>query len=494
MVARGLRTIVLVRSSVARIVGRWALAAALLFAVVVTYTRFLVVNPTTVALTLLLLIQWLAATGGLSVAVGTSVAAALCFNYYFLPPVGGFTIADTQNWVALAAFLVTALIGSNLADRLQAARTSSERQGGELALLYDLGQRLLVPESPAELLRSLPAAITAAFRGAGAALFLVEGAQLHATPLAAELPLEQLRATALASRATPSVAPGSALVPLAVGVRPIGAIYLEFGAGGTVPTTGTLEAMSSLVALSIERAGAVEKLVHAQAAAESDRLRATLLDAVTHDLRTPLTSIKASVSSLLSQTGLRADQREELLNVIDEESDRLNRLIAQAVEMAQLDAGAVRLDRRAYPLNALIEEVLETARPRWPERTLLFDSPGAGKTDALIDAALVAKVLLHLLENAAKYSPEGTPITVTLKGKGKWLELAIVDQGPGISAGEQQRIFDKFYRTAAHRYRVPGTGMGLPIARAIVEAHGGTLTVESAPGHGSEFRFLLPRA
>ena len=501
-------TIDLVKTSGAITLARWATAALLLAAIVFAYRHALRANPTTIALTFLLLIQWLAAYWGLRLAIAASVAAALCFNYYFLPPLGTFTIADTQNWVALGAFLATAVLGSNLADRLQQARAASERRGRELELLYDLGQRLLAPDNTADLLRALPFSIAAAFRCHAAALYLAEQAQVYATTLALDPPdgppgglLAQLQAASAAAEPLAGSSSGSVLVPLAVGTRPIGSIYLACASAAAyprasqLPSAETLVAMGSLVALSLARAAAMEKLVHAEAAAESDRLRATLLDSVTHDLRTPLTSIKASVTSLLSQAALRADQREELLTVIDEESDRLNRLIAQAVEMAELDAGSVRLDRGSYALVPLFAELLEASQHRWPDRIVLIEGR-ADTSNALVDPALVAKVLLHLVENAAKYSTAGRPIVVRVEASltepARWVCVSVADQGPGIASSEQERIFDKFYRNAAHRYRVQGTGMGLPIARAIVEAHGGKLGVESAPGWGATFSFTLP--
>jgi two-component system sensor histidine kinase KdpD len=494
---------VLVRTSVPVTLARWTVAAGLLAAIVYAYTHAIHANITTVALTLLLLIQWFASYWGLGLAAVASLAAALSFNYFFLPPVGTFSIADTQNWIALLAFLAAALIGSNLANRLHAASAASERREHELELLYDFSQRLLAPDNAAQLLRVLPYAIADAFRCTTAAVYLLDGSELHTSGLKQDVPVERLHAAAMATAPFAGPAPGSVFVALAVGVRPIGAIYLAcdaeefFPHAPGLPSAGTLEAMSSLVALSLERATALEKLVDAQASAQSDRLRATLLDSVTHDLRTPLTSIKASVTSLLSQTTLKPDQRQELLTVIDEESDRLNHLIAEAIEMAQLDAKAVRLDPRPHALAQLLGDVLASVRSRWPDRAVSLVTAKMQSEplpDAFADEALIAKVLLHLVENAAKYSTPGTPIRVSIERRGAWLEVSVADQGPGVPPKEQERIFDKFYRNPAHRYRVQGSGMGLPIARAIVEAHGGTLTLNSAPGAGSTFRFTVPCA
>ncbi len=477
------------------------MAGCLLATIVFFFDHSSHANQTTVSLTFLLLIQWLAAYWGLALAIAASIAATLCFNYFFLPPVGTFDITGSQNWIALAAFLGTSLIGSNLSGRLLAARTASERRGRELELLYGFGQRLLSPDSTAELLHTLPFAIADAFHCVGAAVYLLEGGKLHVSGLKPEAtPLDRMHAAAMSVAPLPGPAPGSMLVALAVGVRPVGSIYLVCGPGELtdpegLPSAETLEAMSSLVALSLERAAAVEKLVDAQASAESERLRATLLDSVTHDLRTPLTSIKASVTSLLTQTALRPDQRQELLTVIDEESDRLNHLIAEAVEMAQLDAKAVRLDRQPHVLAELVGDALESVRSRWPDRTVSLVTEKMQQEqlpDAMVDEALVAKVVLHLVENAAKYSAKGAPIAVAIERHGAFLEVSVTDHGPGIPEKEQVHIFDKFYRSPAHRYQVQGSGMGLPIARAIVEAHGGTLTVTSSPGEGSTFRFTLP--
>ncbi len=488
------------RLSVTRNAGGAAAATLLLAAIVVTYTHAVRVNPTTAALTFLLLVLWLAAQWGLGIAIYTSLAAGLCFNYFFLPPINTFSIAETQNWVALAAFLATALIGSNLANRLQAAHAASQRRGAELELLYDFSQRLLAPETSVELLRALPSSLATAFGCAEAAVYLLEGEQLYATALTLQEPLPLLRAASTGPGLRPGPLPLSMLVPLAVGVRRIGAMYLARGAADPMPRPETLEALGSLVALSLERAAAMEKLVHAEASAESERLRATLLDAVTHELRTPLTSIKAAVTALLSQAALLPGQRQEMLTVIDEESDRLNHLIAQAVEMAELDARALRLNRRACSLEGLVAEILQQAQACWPTRTLVQRPAvalGASQDDwdsASVDPPLIGKVLLHLLENAVKYSPAETPIEVSVEGRGRSLQVSVHDRGPGIPASEQERIFDKFYRSPAHRFGIPGTGMGLPIARAIIEEHGGTLTVDSDPQHGSVFRFTVPRS
>ena len=279
-------------------------------------------------------------------------------------------------------------------------------------------------------------------------------------------------------------------MPLRIGVRPVGSLGLE----GALLSRETMEAVGSLIAISIERAGAVETLSRTEAARESEKLRSAILDSVTHEFRTPLTSIKASVSTLLSSAAIDEAGRRDLLSVIDEETDRLNRLVGEAAEMAQLDAQQVELHREPYSRGrdssivalAKSSQVLakHELRMQLPEQL----------PEVRVDLERIAEVLIHLLENAAKYSPEGTPITVSAEVHDRMVEISVADRGPGIDDIEQSLVFEKFYRGRDQRYRVQGTGMGLAIAKAIVEAHGGTIGLTSQLGSGSVFHFTVPVA
>jgi two-component system sensor histidine kinase KdpD len=252
-----------------------------------------------------------------------------------------------------------------------------------------------------------------------------------------------------------------------------------------------MEAIGSLVAIAIERAGAVEKLAHSEAGRESQRLRSILLDSVTHDFRTPLTAIKASAQSLLSDAQLDDASRKELLTVINEESDRLDRLVGEAAQMAQLDAHAVELDLRPHDIGEAIDAALATNQnvlSRHVVKVVVSDS----LPRVLMDLRHTEEIISQLLDNAGKYSPRGTPITITAEVQGNMLVTSVADQGPGIDAIDQSMIFDKFYRGRDQRQSVQGTGMGLAIAKAIVEAHGGTISLTTQPGRGSVFSFTLP--
>jgi two-component system sensor histidine kinase KdpD len=250
-----------------------------------------------------------------------------------------------------------------------------------------------------------------------------------------------------------------------------------------------LNAVAYLVAIGVERARALEEASHTEAAHQSEVLKSALLDALAHDFRTPLTSIKAAATSLLG--GDRCAEDRELMTIINEETDRLNRLVAEVLEMVRIEAGKLHLEKRPHHVAEIVDSALADVQPAMHERPvevrLQSDLP-----EAEVDFDFVQQVLKQLLDNALKYSPPGSPVTISARaGEGR-IVISVADRGSGIDEQEQARIFDKFFRAREHRFRVPGTGMGLAIAKGIVEAHGGKIWVTSEPGQGSVFSFSLP--
>src|ERR1700677_4260030 len=442
-------------------------------------------NPTTVALTFLVAVLLVSAYWGLRYAVVLSLGAAAAFNFYFLPPIRTFAIADPQNWVALLAFLITALVASNLAEHARREAEAAKQRRREVELLYDLSQRLLASENELELLNALPLYVQEIFSVRSVSMMAADHPSVYRSSPDAEVDENLLRVTLL--RGEPTVQAGTAYVPLRLGVRTVGAL----GVTGYDLSRETLDAIGSLAGLSIERVRALEALGKNQAMQENERLRSALLDSVTHEFRTPLTAIKANVTTLLSGVAPDDHGKREMLTVIDKETDQLNRLVAEAAEMRQLDAGMFKLDLHLESIQEALQPALEDAKASLEKHPVEIQIPSDLPT-VRIDTQRFREVLMHLLDNAGKYSDPGTAIKVIAEVKSGQLVISVADRGIGIDSLEQTLIFDKFYRGGHQRYTAPGAGMGLPIAKAIVGAHGGTIGVVSQVGHGSVFSFSLP--
>jgi len=465
------------------------MATAIDLLIVLAYLKLIHVNQTTVGFTFLLAILVISAAWGLSCAIYMSVISTLSYNYFFLPPVFTLTISDPQNWIALFTFLVTAVLASQLSERARRQALEANQRRREVDRLYAFSQQLLVTENVREMLNLIPRYIVESFAVSGCALFLQGKPDAYFSDLAAQslLPVEELKS--VAGRGEPVLDHKRLIcyMPLRMGVRSVGTLGLT----GLIPSRETLEALGSLIATAIERAATIEKLGKAEAARESDRLRSVLLDAVTHEFRTPLTAIKASAETLLSGADFDQQQRTELLNVINEEGDRLNRLIGEATEVAQLDARTVELRMRPCQIREAVDEAIAASKPALAhhpvEVTIPDDLPAVP-----MDVDRIAEVLQQLLDNAAKYSPPGTSIRITAELRGPQLTVSVADHGSGVDDIEQPMIFEKFYRGRNQRVSIHGTGMGLAIVKAIVELHGGTVGVTSQIGRGSVFHFTLP--
>jgi two-component system sensor histidine kinase KdpD len=467
---------------------RFATALAIVLGISAFYRYVLPVNPTTVALTLLLAILAVSTAWGIAVAVFMSVMAMLAFNYNFLPPVGRFTVADPQNWVALFAFLVVAVLASHLSSRARQKAEDASLRRREIEKLYSFSQGLLESGNVIQLLNRIPTQIVNIFEVGAAALLLAEKQKVYRSgPVIPKLDIESLKAIVVREEPLVDVPNSISFVPLRLGVRPIGSL----GISGTILSRQTLEAVGTLIAVAIERARAIEQLGLTEAARESERLRTALLDSVTHALRTPLTSIKASVTNLLSNPSLTGQQRQEMLVIINEESDRLNRLVGEAGEMARLDAGQVELHIESHPIEDVVNAALAQCKASLCAREIRLQIP-AGLPHVRVDLGRVREALIHLIENANQYSPADQPITITAEATPDFIVTSVADRGDGIDGLEQTLIFEKFYRGKDQRYTVQGTGMGLPIAKAIIEAHGGTISLTSQRGQGSVFSFTLP--
>jgi two-component system sensor histidine kinase KdpD len=457
--------------------------------IVLLFSRWLHVNPTTVGFSFLLAVLLISTTWGLRYAIFTAIIATAAYNFFFLPPLFRFTIADPQNWIALVAFLVTAGIASQLSERARRGTEYADQRRLEVERLYAFSQQLWLSENVFELLNLIPKHIVESFDISGAALFL-EGKQetyFFDDRSRTLFPSDQLKS--ISDRGEPVLDRPQRVcfMPVRMGVRSVGAL----GLSGCDLSRESLEAIGSLVAIAIERTNTVEKLTRSEAARESDRLRSVLLDSVTHEFRTPLTSIKASAETLLSDVQLDKPQRTDLLQVINEESDRLNRLVGEAGEVAQLDAHQLQFHFEPHQMREVIDKAVKNSQPALRNHPVTINFP-PNLPLVRMDFDRITEVISQLLDNAGKYSPPDTPVHISVDAQGPEVITSVADQGPGIDEMEQEMIFEKFYRGRDQRMIMPGTGMGLPIAKAIVELHGGKIGLTSQLGRGSVFHFSLP--
>jgi len=465
-------------------------AAGLVTIVLITvfYHKGPSVNITTVGFSYLLAVLAASAILAPGVSIFMSLASMLSYDYFFLPPAGTLNITDPQDWVALFAFMVTALVGSQLSAVARQEARQANRRRQEVEQLYTLSQRLLSASDPIELFHRIPLDIVESFKIRAAALYVSDKQKIFRSEI--ELPqldLADLKTVAATGNVQIDLGRSVCFAPLRFGSHVDGSIVLS----GSISSRETLEALGTLVAVAIDRARAIERVARVEAMRESERLKSVLLDAITHDFKTPLTSIKISATGLLDDLEFDRPQRKELLVIIDEECDRINHLVGEASEMARLESGEVKLNLASHSVGELISRALANCKGVTRDRPICLDVKHP-ELRLLVDSALAEKVLAHLIMNAHLYSSPREPIAITTEGCDGFHCISIADHGPGIEEIEVGRIFDKFYRGKDHRYRIQGTGMGLPIARAIVETHGGTMRVVSRVGHGSVFTFSLP--
>jgi two-component system, OmpR family, sensor histidine kinase KdpD len=468
--------------SLARITVRLLVVLALIAGITLFCFRFLRVNAATAGFAYLLAVLILATVWGLVEATVASVAGVLCLNFFFIAPLFTFTVADPQNWVGLFAFLATAIIASQLSARAKQRTAEALERQQDMERLYALSRAILLTDPNQAVARQIARSMVDVFELRGAALLDRSSGEIH--PMG-DLPAMEDRLREAALKGTQFRDGHLVVTAIRLGGEPIGSLALD----GAVLSDIVLQGVANLAAIGLEKARAQAAANRAEAARESQELKSTLLDAVAHEFKTPLTAMKAAASALRSGTVAQPEERRELVTVLDEEIDHLNRLVTEAIQMARFEAGAIELDKHSHPVGALVAEALRITNSTAEGRAISVEmEPGLPPVEA--DGALVALALKQLIDNALRYSPAGSGIRIQGRREADAVLISIHDRGPGIPPGEQSRIFDKFYRgSTADRTR--GTGMGLAIAREIARAHGGEVWLEQSSEAGSEFRVSL---
>jgi two-component system, OmpR family, sensor histidine kinase KdpD len=448
--------------------------------------RIFPVNATTVGFAYLLLVLIVASRWGFIEAAFLSIAATLTFNYYFFPPVGTFNITETQNWVALFTFLTTSLIASRLSTKAkQQALDAMERQQ-HIEQLYSFSRAILLIDSsdafPAQLIRKL------------AEIFQLDFAMLYDRRTDAFYQAGTVELKGLEDRLRDTATHVSdftndypyTLTAVRLGSDPIASLAIQ----GSGITDSILQGISNLVAIGLERARAQDLAHEIETTRRSEQLRTTLIDAMAHEFKTPLTSIRATTTSLLDNPDQARENQMELLRIADEEAQHLGNLIDDTVAMARLDAGHIDVNPERLDILEIVREVIGSLKNELQGRSLDIIQ-GEERAEGAFDRHLIKLTIKQLIDNAVKYSPPGSPLRIRAQLDGEFLAMEITDFGKGIPIQEQDRIFERFYRSPSVRNQIPGSGLGLNIARSIARAHGGDLTVASCPGL-STFKLIVP--
>jgi two-component system, OmpR family, sensor histidine kinase KdpD len=463
-------------------------AATLGVAAVTFLLRLARVNETAAGLVFLTTVVWFATRAGIRRSLYVALLCALCFDYYFLPPVHTFRLAGPQEWIEMLSFAVSCVIVGRLAERARSQTRSAEQRREDVERLYTLSQEMMLHEDAARLIRDMPHLVEGSFALETVILYVRDQDQFYAS--ISEIPeavQEGLRALTRGQGPTLASTEGFASFALMLGLNPIGALAWRPDKLSREVAT----AVSAQVAIALTRSLAIETYTRMEAAREGERLRTALIDSLTHELRTPLTSIRAAATTLVHSEGLDEDGRRDLASLVDEESARLDKLIGEAVEMAEIDANVVHVRPAPQHTRTLLDHVVEESHAILARHRVVVTVEPPDRP-AWFDPVLLGRVFRHLLENSARYAPAGSLISLSGRRQDGRLEFTVEDNGPGIDSADLPLIFEKFYRGKKGSMLGKGTGMGLPIARAILAAHGGQIEVSSQLGRGASFRFWIP--
>jgi two-component system, OmpR family, sensor histidine kinase KdpD len=466
---------------------RWLAATGLAIATTFLLER-MGANPTAAGMVYLVLVVWSATQAGIWLSLYVAVICALGFDYFFLPPFRSFQLAGTQAWVAMLSYLACCLVVSRVAERARRQTKQAEQRREDVERLYELSQEMMLHEDAAGLIHDLPRLIDRIFALDGVVLYVCEHDRFYSST--ADVPASiqvALRAMTLGQNPTDPLQSGYHTMALMLGMRAVGALAWR----PALLSREVATAVSAQVAIALARFIAIEASARIEAAREGERLRTALIDSLTHELRTPLTSIRAAATTLLEAGGLDEPARLDLVTIVDEEASRLDLLIGDAVEMAEIDANVVQVHLVPQHARALLDQAVEESRKTLSSHRVSIDVEGEDEP-AWFDPHLLARVLRHLVENAARYTPPGCRITLKNWRSQERLEFAVEDNGPGIDSTDLPLIFEKFYRGKKVTHKSKGSGMGLAITRAILIAHGGGIEASSSPGKGARFRFWVP--
>jgi two-component system, OmpR family, sensor histidine kinase KdpD len=446
--------------------------------------------------------------GGPVPGVVGAVAGFVLYDYFFLPPYGNLTVRETDDWSALVVYVLVVLVVSRVVTNLQAARQEAHRREEDAGRLYELSQALIGDLSHSQLLEVIVATVQTVFTPRWTALLLPgsrtgtasDGPALTVAARAGQPLTDDDLASLIASAGqTRSLGlpggdvPSRIAVALVASNRPVGMLVLQ-EVQFARQDRDLLGTFANQAALAVERAQLKDQATRTRLLEEIDRWRRAMMGAVSHDLRTPLASVKTAVSSLRRDgTAMGADDRAELLELIELQSDRLARLVTNLLDLTRIESGALALQSSPVPFDELVGEALDAVTGLvLPSRVAIEAAADLPLLE--IDHVLIAQVLANLLENAVRLSPREAPITITAQAvpstTGPVVEISVADDGPGIPLHERERVFEMFSANDGGGR----AGLGLTIAKAFVEAHGGAIWIDPDVTSGARIVFTVPGA
>src|SRR5579863_1838676 len=445
---------------------------------------------------------------GTRAAVFASLASFAAYNFFFIPPIYTFTIAQPQELFALLIFLAVAVLTGSLTGRIRDQRETVIRNAELTQSLYDYSRKLSGASSADDVLWAAAAHLHATF-GGRIVLLVAEGDELQtraAWPPDAELDPAALGAANWARQKREPAGWGTGTLPrVAYQFRPLIAARGSIAVCGFEPRSmdepitaeaeRALTAILDLTAIALDRALLAREAVNAATMQENEKVRDALLDSLSHDLRTPLSSIAGAATSLrMLGDKMSPAERLELLSSIEEETGRLARFVANLLDMSRIEAGGLKVNRDLVAIPDVVQGAVERSKKAFPGQPVKV-SLAPGLPFVRGDDRLLEQVLFNLLDNAHKYAPDAGP-TIHARQEGDEVVLSVTDEGPGIKPAELERVFEKFYRGGRADGRKAGTGLGLSISRRLVEAMGGTITAQSPAvrRRGTRFVVRLPLA
>lgn len=440
------------------------------------------IHVATAILALLFAILIIASQWGFFEAAAGTALGVLFLDYFFLPP-RGWGIESPEHWLVLIAFLAVSLVASYQAAWRKRLTDEISARHRELERLCAFDRDLAIGGSSASIVGSSLDALVHTFQIEVAAFYDACADNVTCSGTKGRvISIELLRHAASQAGVSIDESTRSLLVPIRCAGQSVGSLAIC----GEMSAL-TLRAIADRIEAGLEKVRAREELRQVDETRKGQELKMALLDSLVHEIKTPLSVIKTAVSSLLSRDS-DAASRGEFLTIINEESDRMDASISELFLTARVEAGALQLEKGPQAIRPLVNDTLNELRPLLRNRAVKLDVPDS-LPPANCDPHMIKGVLKELMTNAAKYSASDSPLTISARRCGDEIVTSVSDSGVGIKPGEEKRIFEKYYRGSV---RAPGTGVGLAIAKTILEAHGGRIGVESEPGAGSVFSFSLP--